>query len=1142
MSYLPDALERQKALDPYQSFIVQAPAGSGKTELLTQRFLALLGTTVTQPEAILALTFTRKAAGEMQQRIMQALLYAAKHDQPPDEAHAQLTWRLARKALAQDKQYHWQILNNPNRLNIQTIDSFCLKLIRHMPIVAHFGAAPAVCDQPHSYYQQAIRELFSEIITHPDLAPHFTELLLHVDNDLPRLEKLCSELLAAREQWLPHVLTCRNQQALRDKLRHNIAQLWQASLNEVVNCVPSYLKTNLPPLARFAGQHLAKITDATSSLIKLIELEKLPTADIEYVDMWLAIAQLLLTQDNQWRKRVDKTLGFLAPSNADNKIDAALYKQMKQDMTALLQNLVEFSDFQQALSMLRQLPPLDYSAEHWKILIALLEILPLLAARLTQLFRQANVADFIEISAGAITALGQIDEPSDLALRLDYQLQHILIDEFQDTSIQQYELLTRLTAGWSAGDGHTLFVVGDPMQSIYRFRAAEVGLFLRARKLGIGNIPLESLVLSSNFRSQAHLIDWVNQVFVDILPRHENMQQGAIPYSPAHAIRSGTIKPAVQFYACSDEITEAQRVVELITQHRQHFPEHSIAILVRARSHLTFILPALRNAQLAYHAFDLDNLSQHVLIQDLWTLTRALLYPADRLAWLSVLRAPWCGLTLTDLFIIAQWPEGIINALQHYSQLNLSKDAQQRLAKVAPILLNALRERRRFETVLWIEQVWQALDGPTCMDMEPHYIETYCQTYWDLLAQHVQYGDLLDIDAFEQQLAALSLAQKPEQTTENNAIHIMTMHKAKGLEFDCVIIPGLTQRPANNKNPLFLWLDRPNENASHDLFIAPLSSANKEPNLLYQYIRQELAAKDDYEASRLLYVACTRSKQQLFLLGCLQQDSEQQIISPTRGSLCAKLWPWINSSQNIAVETSVMEATDIDPQSIYVTRLKTNYFPLSDKNFSTKKNDDVEKLLSYAQHSPHTQKPDEPRYFEDKFFCLLGNFIHYQLKILCINGIKSCAINPENWIPLLLHWGIAQHDIPRALQLSSKALTTTLNSERGPWILNNHHHESHCELSITFQQHSETKQLIIDRTFVDDNNYRWIIDYKTTMPYAQQTQHDFFNQQQKLHACQLQCYRQAMQLYDNRIIRTALFFPMTGWWHELTDIDTENTA
>ena len=127
--------------------------------------------------------------------------------------------------------------------------------------------------------------------------------------------------------------------------------------------------------------------------------------------------------------------------------------------------------------------------------------------------RRARRSGFHPDRAGALRALGTPDEPTDLLLSLDVRVHHLLVDEFQDTSNSQWELLERLTAGWEAGDGRTVFVVGDPMQSIYRFRDAQVGLFLHARRAGLPGVKLEPLTLSTNFRSQAKIVEWVNQVF-----------------------------------------------------------------------------------------------------------------------------------------------------------------------------------------------------------------------------------------------------------------------------------------------------------------------------------------------------------------------------------------------------------------------------------------------------------------------------------------------------------------------------------------------------------------------------------------------------------------------------------------------------
>src|SRR5690606_390298 len=140
-----------------------------------------------------------------------------------------------------------------------------------------------------------------------------------------------------------------------------------------------------------------------------------------------------------------------------------------------------------------------------------------------------------ETSLAALRALGGEGEPTDLALRLDYRIRHILVDEFQDTSSMQFHLIEKLVAGWEPGDGRTLFIVGDGMQSCYGFRNANVGLFLRARDQGIGPVRLQALKLRVNFRSDSSVVNWVNAVFSAAFPPVDDIARGGVCYSASES-------------------------------------------------------------------------------------------------------------------------------------------------------------------------------------------------------------------------------------------------------------------------------------------------------------------------------------------------------------------------------------------------------------------------------------------------------------------------------------------------------------------------------------------------------------------------------------------------------------------------------
>ena len=257
--------------------------------------------------------------------------------------------------------------------------------------------------------------------------------------------------------------------------------------------------------------------------------------------------------------------------------------------------------------------------------------------------------------AAAAQALGEEQAPTDLALALDYRIRHLLVDEFQDTSVAHFEIVTRLTAGWSPGDGHTLFLVGDPMQSIYRFREAEVGLFLGCWRDGLDTVDLEPLSLSANFRSRAGIVEWVNASFPVALPRRDDPLRGAAAYEPAEATRAAEPGDAVSVHAGveRDALAEAALIARTVAAARAEDPGQSIAILLRSRAQAPPILDALHAADLRWRGVDLKPLFAVPAVRDLHALAAALLHPLDRVSWLAVLRAPWCGLSLDDLEALA---------------------------------------------------------------------------------------------------------------------------------------------------------------------------------------------------------------------------------------------------------------------------------------------------------------------------------------------------------------------------------------------------------------------------------------------------------------------------------------------------------
>lgn len=187
MNNIADSQQRNVALNPEQSFIVRAPAGSGKTELLIRRFLRLLSG-VESPEEIIAITFTRKAAAEMRGRIIAALDQArnlSRIGETPEDEYQKETYQLAIEVLKQDEAQQWQLQDNPGRLRIQTIDSLCSGITRQMPVLSQLGAQPETLDDASELYLQAAERTILEVESGETWSDAVAELLEHLDNDLP---------------------------------------------------------------------------------------------------------------------------------------------------------------------------------------------------------------------------------------------------------------------------------------------------------------------------------------------------------------------------------------------------------------------------------------------------------------------------------------------------------------------------------------------------------------------------------------------------------------------------------------------------------------------------------------------------------------------------------------------------------------------------------------------------------------------------------------------------------------------------------------------------------------------------------------------------------------------------------------------
>ena len=892
-----DEEARRRAVDPARSVILQAPAGSGKTTVLIERLLVLLAQ-AEAPEEILAITFTRKAAAEMALRVAQALKIPEEAPQEPRARHLQ---RLAQAVRDRSQARGWRLLENPGRLRIQTLDALNRALAVQMPLAAHGGGALNVLPQPERAYQSAARRTLLDAQTDASLRPDVQLLFERMENDFGRCEELIADMLAKRAHWLPYLV---------GEGAGQLAARVQESLERVVGARLAW-----------AGQLFAP-TLVQEGLSILAATGQVPDSR-----PWQALAALALTREGGWRKRLSVREGF-PPED----------KALKRRATEWLASFSAPRGSLELLTEIQLLPDPHLSADETEVLGVLARLLRLAVAELQVVFQELGRVDYPAIAAAARDALGSVDDPSDLTLRLDARIRHILVDEFQDTSLDQTRLLTLLTGGWEPGDGRTLFLVGDPMQSIYGFREAEVGMFLGARSAGIGSLPLEALTLRRNFRSAGPLVEWTNATFARCFPEVDDPRTSSVAFEHSLAARSG-VQGGVHLHRIvpGDVDGEAQGIAAVVTALRQGQPAASIAVLVSARSHAAPIVAALQRRQIAVSGVDLVSLAQLSIVRDLTALTQALDHRGDRTAWLAILRAPWCGLTLKQISRLAGPPRGHTvweRLCDPQVGAALEPEAAARAQRLQQILAVSFEEAAqthpggRESLARRVESAWLRLGGPAACAADADL--DHARAFFDALREWSQEPDWTGAQELPQRLTRLFARHAPPA---GPAVQVMTIHHAKGLEFDHVILPGLGRLRRHPDRTLLQWLDLPRGTRGSDLLmVAVPPAAAAGPTALGRYVSRLQSQRERNEATRLLYVAATRARLQLHLFGQLaparpgKPDPE-----PPAGTLLARLWPAIQADfpgqPEVFQDTAETDAATTVDRGVRLRRLRAGWQP-----------------------------------------------------------------------------------------------------------------------------------------------------------------------------------------------------------------------
>jgi ATP-dependent helicase/nuclease subunit A len=1081
-----DAQARAEAGDPRESILLEAPAGAGKTAVLTQRYLRLL-CTVDDPGQILAITFTRKAAAEMHARVTRAL----KGQLSGDDAGTARLRELATAALAHGAARGWNLAAEPQALRIQTIDAFNYWLASQLPIAAKAGGTLEVTESAGAMYQAAARSTLLAAEADAALAPDVQLLFERFDNHWAHIEAMVAQMLAERGHWLPYVL-----QQPAAQLCARVSD----SLGAIVHAQLAQAAQRLPPGLRAALQRLPGVT----------RLDATPAA----LAHWQRLAFLTRT-DNGWRVRI--TAALLGAEFQDPALRALLKEQIAQ--------LAQIPGAAELLVQLQGLPAAALGPGDAAALAALSRVLAHAAAQLHREFAQAGRVDYTFIMGAAREALAEAGEPTELALRTGLKLRHILVDEFQDTSLAQFQLLATLTASWEEGDGRTLFVVGDPMQSIYRFREAEVGLFLAAREVGIGQVPLKPLRLRRNFRAAPQLVAFSNELFAQVFPGADDLRAGAVAYHesiPARPAAAGAVTPVISLKLFPGErAAEARAVATRIAAVRRTDPAARIAILVAAHVHAAPIIAALGARGVPCLGVDLVPLRERIVVRDLVQLASALYDLADRSAWLAVLRAPWCGVGLHTLSVLSGQREALLVFEAMGDARRLAQVTPQdlpRLARVRAVLSAALARRGREPVADWLEATWVQLGASDAYQPEEL---ADARVFFGALAERAAAFDWrgpADFPSLLQRLFSAGLA------ADANPVQVMTIHRAKGLEFEHVFVPCLERKPGGGERRLLRWIDLPNETGTSDLIIAPAPAVAHDAEAdLDRFLKGLLRSREVHERTRLMYVAATRARETLWLSGApaISADGE---LKPAQHSLLACLWPVL--AGRFELPEAALAAAGPDVESTGLRRLAGHWSaPVLPQG-------------PVLAHLPVGQVALEPPEFSwvGETQRQVGTIVHGYLARLAAGLLpptpEAIATQREAVLQQLARHGVAERERADAAALILRALTHTVADERGRWLLDPGHRDAHAELALTGLSDGRLRTFVIDRTFVDAHGTRWVIDYKTS-------RHEgggvaaFLDSEVERYRAQLAGYVGLLEGLGPEPVRAGLYFPLLGAFREL---------
>lgn len=938
-----------KALDGQRNIAVTASAGSGKTATLVERFIdLLLHNPAIGVRHILAITFTQKAAAEMRQRLATRLKKGIASATDPDE----------RQRLA-------AIHADLHSARISTIHAFCASLLREYPLEAEIDPTFALLDEVAAQVmrREAVREALQYIATRPDEDPAKQALRrLLQEWERPYLEGMLDALMLkkhAAHQWSQHYLS---------STPEKIFASWEEMVRQAIEPV---------------CQHLIEETEFISQLHELATLAPYKNPDKDSAEQLIApvraqIQILLDTPSLEGALKVFPTLARALTTAAGKPYKASKGSKGSKanwDAEALARFRILLASTGEALAphvdLLQQdLAVHDQRAAH--LLCDLSAVFLQVHARYQHKKGEGSQLDFDDLQEKCLELIGR--DNGRIGRRLAQHYRYVMVDEFQDTDLLQWALVHPLVTRDESLSADKLFIVGDPKQSIYSFRDADVAVFAQVQEAIVAanthhqrtTVPFlddedgalsssaternGNLGMAENFRTLPVPVAFVNALFPHFMQAvaHEPFQ---VAYDPLVCRRTdapsrGSVELLLVTPAEDEnELDSLQREAELLARRIRQILDTGdlqicadeqlrpatagdIAILLRRRRFLPVYEQTLRQLHIPFQVVGGLGFYQRQEIYDLANILRVLHNPRDSIALLGALRSPYFGLSDNALVLLTKEHKEQLWDQLHTAQAPLEQlnPADQEATHNAIALLSRWsqhRDRRSLVDLLHLiledSGAWAFLSfgerGEQTVANVEKFLDlarTFTATGFRTLSDFIAHLDLLIAEEQREGEAQLTLAG-------DQAVQILTVHASKGLEFPIVCVPDLDGK-FNLTTSDALLLDR-------DLGIGlsvldPEDDFHRRPSFLRAHIGQLNQRKASAEEKRLFYVAATRARDHLLLSGRLRP--EHLAPGPSPEAVRDRL-SWICLGLNLTQEDVRRgEKTFVDDGETYTVRIFTD--------------------------------------------------------------------------------------------------------------------------------------------------------------------------------------------------------------------------